>query len=104
MSQILEPDSTLYVYIYKGLFSFSSSMLIAAMSDYTPIYPPAPPTDFQRADANLTADQEQSYQHVLAHFSKPDYIIPGLEKGELIEAEKFWLVRLSSTDFVDFEN
>jgi hypothetical protein len=29
---------------------------------------------------------------VLEHFSKPDYLLPGSEKGELSEEEKFWLV------------
>jgi hypothetical protein len=60
------------------------------MLDYTPIAPPALPVHF-KPDTTLTADQEQLYKQVLAHFSKPEYTIPGLENGELTETEKFWL-------------
>lgn len=63
------------------------------MPDYTPISPPALPSD-SKLDIILTTDQEELHNKVLAHFSKPEYSIPGLDKGELTEAEKFWLVSL----------
>lgn len=63
------------------------------MPDYTPISPPALPSDF-KLDTGLTTDQVELHTKVLAHFSKPEYSIPGLEKGGLTEAEKFWLVNL----------
>ncbi|KAG6889288.1 hypothetical protein C0992_005704 [Termitomyces sp. T32_za158] len=66
------------------------------MSDkvYEPILPPT----FHDADAdpraNLLDVEQEMYQDVLQYFSKPSYSLPGVEeKGELTEAEKFWLSR-----------
>ncbi|KAG5636163.1 hypothetical protein H0H81_008944, partial [Sphagnurus paluster] len=57
------------------------------------VYEPIPPPTVCEADprADLSDVQLAMYKEVLDHFSVPKYEIPGLEKGELIEAEKFWL-------------
>lgn len=49
----------------------------------------APPPD-------LTEKEQAEYDHVLAHFASPDYVLPGVdtEKGALMEQERMWLVRL----------
>jgi hypothetical protein len=60
------------------------------MPVYTPIHPPSPPPDVKLL-ADLTPSQQEMCQKVLEHFSN-DYRLPGLEKGELIDEEKFWLV------------
>ncbi|KAG6817660.1 hypothetical protein H0H87_005417 [Tephrocybe sp. NHM501043] len=64
------------------------------MSDkvYEPILPPTVCDTDPRA--TLTDVEQQLYDEVLKHFSDTAYSIPGIEeKGELIEAEKFWLSR-----------
>jgi hypothetical protein len=55
---------------------------------------PLPPPDrtFPVQEA-LTEPQQDQLKNVLAHFSKADFTIPGLSKGDLLEEEKFWLVR-----------
>jgi hypothetical protein len=54
--------------------------------------PPALPADVDPFK-NLTANELDLHKKVFDHFSKPDYVLPGLDKGELSEEEKFWLVR-----------
>ena len=59
--------------------------------DYVPIPPPQ-----SKADAGPpkpTAEQESMYKKVYEHFTKDGYALPGDEKGEFTEEEKFWLVR-----------
>ncbi|ESK94659.1 cral trio domain protein [Moniliophthora roreri MCA 2997] len=54
--------------------------------------PIPPPTDSAVVTRPvLTPDQEKMQKDVQAHFTKPEYVIPGTEKGELMEEEKFWL-------------
>ncbi|KDQ57118.1 hypothetical protein JAAARDRAFT_35722 [Jaapia argillacea MUCL 33604] len=59
------------------------------MPDYEPTSPPACPEGAQ--PPTLTAEEEVKYKEVLEHFSKSDYVVPGVEKGELMEEEQFWL-------------
>ena len=61
------------------------------MADYTPIEVPVIEGDSVQ-NVELTEDQEQKYNEVLDHFSKDDFKVPGEEKGDLMEEEKFWLV------------
>ena len=60
---------------------------------YTPIAPPPLPQDATKP-AELADNQAKMHAEVLAHFSKPDYTLPGVDKGELREEELFWLVRV----------
>ncbi|KAG6909051.1 hypothetical protein DXG01_002203 [Tephrocybe rancida] len=57
--------------------------------------PIVPPTTCDTDPRAILTDAEQSmYDEVLKHFSDPAYSTPGIkEKGELTEAEKFWLSR-----------
>jgi hypothetical protein len=58
--------------------------------DYVPLPPPP-----QKADAGPqkpTAEQEAKYAKVYEHFTKDGYVLPGDEKGEFTEEEKYWLV------------
>jgi hypothetical protein len=55
--------------------------------------PPPPPLADACPHKDLTPNQIELQKKVLDHFSKPDYVLPGEEKGELMEEEKFWLVR-----------
>jgi hypothetical protein len=57
---------------------------------YTPLPPPVSAGATPRKD--LTASETDKQQKVFQHFSEPDYALPGVEKGQLTEAEKFWLV------------
>jgi hypothetical protein len=61
------------------------------MPVYTPIAPPAVPDDAQKP-ADLTVVQADLHAKVLGHFSTPEYALPEVEKSELTEDEKFWLV------------
>ena len=56
---------------------------------FEPIIPPTDSVPVQ--PPKLTPDQERMQKDVQAHFTKPEYVLPGTEKGELIEEEKFWL-------------
>ncbi|KAG6877808.1 hypothetical protein C0993_003782 [Termitomyces sp. T159_Od127] len=59
---------------------------------YEPILPPTIHEADPRAD--LLDVEQKMYDDVLQHFSDPTYSLPGIEeKGELTEAEKFWLSR-----------
>jgi hypothetical protein len=81
--------------------------------DYTappPPPPPAPPhagsseklgapadayTDASAAsNSTLTPAQTTMHKKMLEHFQSESYTIPGIEDGELLEVEKFWLVRV----------
>ncbi|KAF8071928.1 CRAL-TRIO domain-containing protein [Lyophyllum atratum] len=57
------------------------------------VYEPIAPPVICEADprANLSDTERDMYNSVLEHFSDPAYQIPTLEKGELTEAEQFWL-------------
>lgn len=57
--------------------------------------PTAPPPPIVEADprGTLTEAERNLYKAVLEHFSSDTYVIPGLENGELTDAEKFWLSR-----------
>ncbi|KAG6901794.1 hypothetical protein C0995_007820 [Termitomyces sp. Mi166 len=60
------------------------------------VYEPIPPPTVRDADprANLSDAEQEMYDEVLQHFSDSAYSLPGVEeKGELTEAEKFWLSR-----------
>jgi hypothetical protein len=73
------------------LIRFQARLSFVAMPVYAPIAPPF--LESAEAPGELTPDQASMTAKVLEHFSKPDYLLPGLEKGELGEEEKFWLVR-----------
>jgi hypothetical protein len=58
-------------------------------------YLPLPPPDKTfPVKEELTESQQGTYKAVLEHFSKDGYKLPQVESGELLEQEKFWLVRL----------
>lgn len=56
-----------------------------------------PPTTTYKDDphAVLSQSEQTVYDEVLEHFTKlePVYSIPNVEKGELMDEEKFWLSR-----------
>lgn len=66
------------------------------MAEYTPLpipLVPIVPEDVERHDVGLTDEQEAKRKHVLEHFDKADYRIPGFdEKAEMMDEEKMWLV------------
>ncbi|KAF9468031.1 CRAL-TRIO domain-containing protein [Collybia nuda] len=57
---------------------------------YLPTTPPAPVVEADPR-ATLTDAEREMYAAVLEHFSVPTYTLPGVENGELLEEEKFWL-------------
>ncbi|KAF9496708.1 CRAL/TRIO domain-containing protein [Pleurotus eryngii] len=59
---------------------------------FVPLPVPSAPADC-KPSPELTATEDELYSKVLAHFSNPEYVIPGLAKGQLKEEEKFWLSR-----------
>ena len=71
--------------------------------DYTAHPPPPPlrPGLSEKPDAptaassnTLTPAQIAMHKEMLEHFQSESYKIPGIEDGELLEVEKFWLVRV----------
>lgn len=58
---------------------------------FLPIRPPTIYKDDPRLE--LEESEQSIYDEVLEHFSQTDYSIPNVEKGELIDQEKFWLSR-----------
>lgn len=61
--------------------------------DYVPLPPPQPKAD--AGPPKLTTEQEGLYKKLYEHFTKDGYTLPGEEKGEFTEEEKFWLVCFS---------
>jgi len=56
--------------------------------------PIRPPTIYKDDPRDELEESEQSlYDEVVEHFSQKDYSIPNIEKGELMDQEKFWLSR-----------
>jgi hypothetical protein len=81
----------------------------ASVVDYTAYPPPPPPppssesseelatpaaTGAGAASSKLTPGQAAMHKKVLEHFQSESYKIPGIKDGELMEVEKFWLVRV----------
>jgi hypothetical protein len=78
--------------------------------DYTAHPPPPPPHpgsseeepgvapgaagSSSSSSSTLTEAQTAMHKKTLEHFQSESYKIPGIENGELLEAEKFWLVRV----------
>jgi hypothetical protein len=64
--------------------------------DYTahPPPPPPPPGSNEKPGVTLTQAQVAMHEKVLEHFQSEAYNIPGVKDGELLEVEKFWLVRV----------
>ncbi|KAF8968123.1 CRAL-TRIO domain-containing protein [Flammula alnicola] len=61
---------------------------------FLPLHPP--PTTYKNEPHAVLSNSEQTmYDEVLAHFTKsdPEYSLPNIEKGELMDEEKFWLSR-----------
>ncbi|OBZ72137.1 CRAL-TRIO domain-containing protein C23B6.04c, partial [Grifola frondosa] len=60
--------------------------------------PPQHPEELAQPPPQLTlAEAHQTlFDEVLKHFDRDDYVIPGVEDGALLEAEKFWLVSVNS--------
>ena len=74
--------------------------------DYTAYPPPPapPPSESSEkpvtpaatggvASTEMTPAQVEMHKKVLEHFQSESYKISGLKDGELLEVEKFWLVR-----------
>ena len=53
----------------------------------------APPAGSSSGTLTLEA-QTVMHKEVLEHFQSESYEIPGIADGELLEVEKFWLVRV----------
>lgn len=71
--------------------------------DYTAHPPPPPPrpgssekpgAPAAAISGTLTPAETAMHKKVLEHFQSESYKIPGIEDGELLEVEKFWLVRV----------
>ncbi|OCH93078.1 CRAL/TRIO domain-containing protein [Obba rivulosa] len=62
---------------------------------YEPLSPPGisnlEASEKEPAGLQLSDDKKRMADEILAHFTKEDYTIPGIENGELSEDEKFWL-------------
>ena len=59
---------------------------------FLPIVPP--PTIYKDDPrAELEESEQALYDEVEKHFSQTDYSLPNIEKGELMDQEKFWLSR-----------
>jgi hypothetical protein len=80
----------------------------ASVVEYTAYPPPPPPPSPESSEepitlaatgagagSKLTPAQAAMHEKVLEHFQSESYTIPGIKDGELLEAEKFWLVRVS---------
>jgi hypothetical protein len=67
---------------------------MASKKVYVPL--PPPPTNYTEDPRAVLSEAEQThYDEVLAQFGNedPPYTLPGIEKGELQDHEKFWLSR-----------
>jgi len=76
--------------------------------DYTAHPPPPPPRPgpseepgapataaASSSSSTLTPAQTAMHKEMLEYFQSESYKIPGIEDGELLEVERFWLVRVS---------
>ncbi|SRR6266852_7869055 len=73
--------------------------------DYTAHLPPPPPysgssekpgalaATSSGSSSTLIPAQTAMHKKMLEHFQSESYKIPGVDDGELLEVEKFWLVR-----------
>ena len=61
--------------------------------DYTPLPIPIIPKETTKPSSTLTDAQKTLYTDTLSHFQASDYKLPGVENGELLDEERFWLVR-----------
>ncbi|KAI0303779.1 CRAL-TRIO domain-containing protein [Multifurca ochricompacta] len=66
--------------------------------DYT-AYPPRPLSQEKPVAAVLTTAQVEMHREVLEHFQSKTFKIPGIENGEPLEEEKFWLA-VTGKEFV----
>ena len=64
------------------------------MPEFTPLPVPHIPSNEDHKDAKLSEEQDAKRVEVLAHFDRDDYKLPDDEKGELMDDEKIWLVRI----------
>jgi hypothetical protein len=87
----------------NGNASETMSVAVAAV-DYTAYYPPPPGPSEKKPSATpnaaaghgggeLTPAQAEMHNKVLEHFQSESYKLPGVQDGELMAEEKFWLVR-----------
>ena len=67
------------------------------MSVFTPLEVPTVPENEKLKDVQLTEDQQAKYNEVLSYFEKEDYRLPDVEKGELMDEEKMWLVSYAAS-------
>ena len=61
------------------------------MSEYLPFQPPE--NIKEKPVTTLSEDQEEKRVKILKRFEDESYRLPGFDEGELMEEEKFWLVR-----------
>ncbi|KAI0316055.1 hypothetical protein OF83DRAFT_1173255 [Amylostereum chailletii] len=59
--------------------------------DHHPLDPPTLPKDATPPPDTLTDDQKGMHKAVLEHFQNAEYKLPDVEKGDLMDEEKFWL-------------
>jgi len=59
--------------------------------DYTAYPPPVEPPS-EKATLATTPAQAEMHRKVLEHFQSESYQLPGVQNGDLLEDEKFWLV------------
>lgn len=71
------------------------------MADYTPLPVPDLAGKTKPVGSELSEKQQEMYKVVLEYFDSDDYVLPEEdteakeeEVGKLMEADKFWLVRV----------
>jgi hypothetical protein len=69
------------------------------------VFLPIPPPTIYKDDprATLGESEQAMYNEVVEHFGQTDYSIPNIEKGELMDQEKFWLSRECILRYVSFQ-
>lgn len=69
------------------------------------VFLPIPPPTIYKDDPRATLEESElaMYNEVVEHFSQTDYSIPNIEKGELMDQEKFWLSRECILRYVSFQ-
>lgn len=100
-SNILLSDATCLIHHVHCILADSARLsidkILATMaSDSSKIITALRPTPDQVQNdprASLSESEQKMYTEVLGHFTKPEYVIPGVENGELRDVEKFWLSR-----------